>query len=164
MYDIIIILLIALFAILGFKKGFVKSIYSIVSLAISYVIINLIKDTFIQKLAASDFGKYIADLVANNYDGLLKEQISYACVYIISLIVLYIAVSFVVKIAFKVIDSLSKLPFINSANKVLGFITGLIIGIIWVIIITNVCYYIPQFTSFIKESNIVDMFGLLIKL
>jgi len=162
--DICIITALLFFAIRGYKKGFVKSVYSIVSLAASFVIMALFGSSIIGTIASSSFGMSIGNFLAENVsDSVIIERCSSAIIYFVSSVVMYISVKFLMKFVLNILNKIASLPFISSINKFLGLAVGMVFGIIWIIVAVNVLNAIPKTESFILSSQLVKIFELLPK-
>jgi len=159
--DIGIIILLIVFAYNGYHKGFVKSIYSILSLVATLLILFVFDDLFIEAIATSPLGVAIGDFfVESAEDSFLAQQCSSAVVYIASSIILYVAIRFVLKFLLSVLNAVASLPLIRFFNKTLGVVIGFIIGSIWVVVIVNVLFVFPQTKNFVLESLIASYFGI----
>lgn len=162
--DICIILALLFFALRGYKKGFVKSVYSIVSLAASFVIMALFGSSIIGKIASSSLGISIGEFLAENIsDNVIIEKCSSAIIYFVSSVIMYIAVKFFMKFALNILNKIASIPFISSINKFLGLAVGLMFGIVWIVVGVNVLNSIPKTETFVLSSQIVSFFGLLSK-
>ena len=162
--DICIITALLFFAIRGYKKGFVKSVYSIVSLAASFVIMALFGSSIIGTIASSSFGMSIGNFLAENVsDSVIIERCSSAIIYFVLSVVMYISVKFLMKFVLNILNKIASLPFISSINKFLGLAVGMVFGIIWIIVAVNVLNAIPKTESFILSSQLVKIFELLPK-
>ena len=162
--DICIAAAIIIFAFRGYKKGFVKSVYSIVSLVASFIIMALFGGSIIGIIASSPIGVSIGEFLAENIsDNAIIERCSSAIVYFASSVVMYIAVKFLMKFILGILNKLASLPLISSLNKLLGLVVGVVFGIIWIIIAVNVLSIIPKTEELVISSQIVEMFGLILK-
>lgn len=99
--DIILVAIVAINVISGWRKGFavtlLKSFSFVAAAVISYFICGLIGDTMIEKVI----------------------------VFVIALL----AVVFIIQIITPVINKIFKLPVLHFTNKVLGIVLGLVIGL-----------------------------------
>ena len=162
--DICIVIALVFFALKGYKKGFVKSVYSIVALAASFVIMALFGKSIIGIIASSPIGVSIGEFLAENIsDNVIIERCSSAIVYFVSSVAMYIAVKFLMKFVLNILNKIASLPFIRSVNKLLGLAVGLVFGIVWIVIAVNVLNVIPKTEEFIISSQLVKIFGLILK-
>lgn len=161
--DICILTVLALFIFNGYRKGFVKSIYSLLSLFITYFLVSVLQDSFIKIISESSVSMYIADFIAGKTG---NSEISALCseklIYLLSSVVLYILIRMVLKFGLTIIDSIASLPLIKSLNKFLGFIMGAVTGIIWIVIIINVLSVFPQTKDYVINSEIANIFKLIL--
>jgi uncharacterized membrane protein required for colicin V production len=161
--DLCIILCLILFSAIGYRRGFVKSVYSIASLIATFAVLALFGDVFIDAVAKSPVGISIGNYLSENInDSFIVERCSSAVVYLISSIITYVAVKFLMKFLLKVIDKLAKLPFINSVNKFLGLFIGFIFGSVWVVVIVNVLAAVPKTEELVISSQIAQIFNLIL--
>jgi len=160
--DIAIILALIYFMSNGYRKGFVKSIYSVISLAATIFLLFVLKDTFIEAISSSDIGKTIGEFISQTTDNaLLVKKCSEAAIYFVSCIVLYIAIKIALKFLLKILNALSSLPIISFINKFLGLIIGTVFGAIWIVIIINILYIFPQTSQYVVDSFIANYFGII---
>jgi len=159
--DVLIFLFFAIFIAMGYKKGFVRSVYSTMSVLISVLVLYCCKEVFTQYVVSSSFGDIIYDFFARNYSEEIAKNCSYAVTYILSIIVLYVIIRFVIKTLFGVMDFMMKLPMLNIANKILGLALGAISGAIWIIVVINVLYCFPQTKDFVETSVVAEKLNML---
>ena len=161
MFDVIIILVVALFFLSGLKKGFIKTAYSMLSLIISGAAVYLLFDSFVPIVAKSPIGQTIGSFFASGYGGELSLRCSEAVIWLVSVIILYFLVKIALRLLVNVADLIARLPLISSLNKLLGGVAGVAIGALWVVVITNVGHCFPQLAPLIDASHLVKMFGIL---
>lgn len=161
-FDLIIVVLMVLFAAMGWKKGFIRSVYSILSLALSMLLVYMLRDIFVEAIAASPIGDAISEFLTKQTDAELARQCSSAVISVISVFILYYLVRFLLRTTIGLLDFVAKLPLINSLNCLLGLAFGAAGGALWVIMLTNVGYFVPQLQQMISESYIVAALGLLV--
>ena len=160
--DICIIVFLILFAYSGYNKGFVKSVYSVLSLVATLLILFVFDDFFIAEIAKSPLGVAIGDFFVESADNsFLAQQCSSAVVYIASSIILYISIKFVLRFVLKILDVVASFPLIRLFNKTFGLVIGFVIGCIWVIVIVNVLYVFPQTTNYVDGSLILAYFNII---
>ena len=153
--DLCIIICLILFSAIGYRRGFVKSVYSIASLVATLAVLALFGDVFIDAVAKSPVGISIGNYLSENVsDSFIIERCSSA--------VVYVAVKFLMKFLLKIINKLAKLPFINSVNKFLGLFIGFIFGSVWVVVIVNVLAAVPKTEELVISSQIVNIFNLIL--
>lgn len=161
--DVCILIVLALFIFNGYRRGFIKSVYSLLSLFITYVLVSLLEESFIEIVSQSPASMYIGEFVAGKTGNIeIAALCSEKIIYLLSSVVLYILIRIGLKFGLTIINSIASLPLIKSLNKVLGFVLGAIIGIIWIVIILNVLSVFPQTENYIIDSKIVDFFKLIL--
>jgi len=154
MIDILILITILMFGIVGFKKGFIKEACSIVGIIIVLIL------SFIFKNTIGDFlCKYIPFIsLSNNYKNLVSLNILlYETIgFLIIFSFLYLIYSIILKIC-GIVDKLVKATIILIIpSKLLGLLVGLIKGYIFcfiLLIILNIALY----NNKLFESNLKDI-------
>ena len=183
-FDIIVILIIALFAFIGYKQGLIKSLIKIVSFFIavivaftlykpvSKIIINNttiddnIKNSMVQTLNLSEKEedkekKGIIEEIKTKVVGSVENGVEEVAgiltikiIEIITLILLFIVIRIILLIITLVTDLISKIPGIKQLNKTGGIIFGVIKGVIIVYIILAVVYLTTPMISSETIENI----------
>lgn len=109
------LLLIAICAIRGYKKGFVNTLGEMIATVFSVV--------FVYVLYAWAFDEWFLNL--------LKDHMV-VVVRLLLCIVLYIALYFVLKTIIFSLRIFTKLPIVHGLNKLLGFVIGIVYGVVFV--------------------------------
>ncbi len=157
--DICIAAILILFIMNGYSKGFIKSVYSILSLIITLVLVSVFRDSFIKVISESPSAMSIAGFFSGTgADEKIVSICSEGITSLLSTVVLYFLIRIVLKFALTIINSIASLPLINSLNKILGIAIGAVIGVLWVVVIVNVCNVLPQTADYINSSNIAQFF------
>ncbi len=160
--DIAIVIFLVLFMLNGYRKGFVKSVYSLVSLLATIVVLFVFGDAIISQIATSPIGISIGEFFAENTgDIALIKSCSGAFAYLVSNIITYVVIKIALKFILHILEKLASLPFINMVNKFLGIIVGLASGIMWAVIILNVLCIFPKTEIFVMSSQILKYFDLI---
>ncbi|MBQ3023102.1 MAG: CvpA family protein [Clostridia bacterium] len=162
MADIVLILILALFAYRGGKKGFVKTLLGIVSTLISLIFSMILYNPISKFLYMSSFGNGVKDYV---YEFLVKntestsqllendvavESASMLVMNVISFIIVIILAKIFTIILANILNITAKFPIIKQANKLLGMIAGFFSGLL---ICYIACGVLKTFSAdFIKES------------
>ncbi len=110
LFDIITILIFVLFAWIGYKRGFIKTLTLTVSTVLSILVSNFI----ITLLRISQSGN----------------------TPLIILIVTFVVIYAVLSLLMKIVNLAAKLPIISTINKILGLACGLIFGFLAVAILS----------------------------
>lgn len=157
--DIVIIVIVAVSVLLGYKKGFVKSIYSILSLLVTYLILFYFKASLITAIAESQIGQMIGKIfVSGAGDTALAKQVSSAVIYLASGIILYFVIKLILGAVLSILNTITSLPIINTLNKFLGLCIGIVIGLIWVVIVLNVLSALPETAESVALSQFARYF------
>ena len=140
--DILIILLIILFGVYGYKTGFVKTVVDTVGLILVFVFAYLFKDPIAEWMSYNlpFFGFW------GSFKGItiLNVIIYQLIAFIIVFAVLMVAFALLVKLT-SLIEKILKWTFIlKLPSKVLGFIVGLVEGIFVASIIPFLSYISPR--------------------
>lgn len=110
LFDIITILIFVIFAWIGYKRGFIKTLTLTVSTVLSILVSNFI----ITLLHISQSGN----------------------TPLIILIVTFVVIYAVLSLLMKIVNLAAKLPIISTINKILGLACGLIFGFLAVAILS----------------------------
>ena len=197
MVDLIIIAIIGVFVYLGYRKGLVKTVFSVVSIFLSAFIATKVYPILSSVMTNStDIENKISLVVYNNLSKLkinsleeipqfsnmpeniksvistdvmgatgqklilqLSDYIVNILLNLICVVVAYIVVSIIVSIIGNILESIARLPGLNSINKLGGIIAGLAKGIIVVYLVLFVIGMLPintfkGITEQVKESYI----------
>lgn len=143
--DVVIIAFIAVFAIIGIFKGFVKQIISILAIV---------------------FGTWCAfkftGLLAEKVNGCLNLDISPNTLNLILFIAILIIVMILAHFIGKGIESLIKLSLLGWLNRLLGFLFGALKAIIILSIAVYFINYINAQLEFIPDNFLKDSKGYLL--
>lgn len=131
--DVIVLAVIAISVIVNVKRGFVKSLLNFVGFFVALICAYLAIPVLMPTLEAP-----IAEAL-KTYDGssgslsdLLSMNITPEIIAkVLSFMILFMLINIAVKIAAWLIDKFFKLPVLKQANKLLGFILGLIVGLFY---------------------------------
>lgn len=110
LFDIITILIFVLFAWIGYKRGFIKTLTLTVSTVLSILVSN-----------------FIITLLHISQNGNTP---------LIILIVTFVVIYAVLSLLMKIVNLAAKLPIISTINKILGLACGLIFGFLAVAILS----------------------------
>ncbi len=86
----------------------------------------------------------------------VAAPIASSVAYAISFLILFIGISFLFRIIIKLVDLVSKLPFLNFSNKFLGLFVGLLWGIVLAIVIS---YTVVLIEPFLKGTQLFQKFS-----
>ena len=163
--DIILIAIIVIFAVVGTKKGFIKSVSGLVSHVLSFILALVFYKRFTVYVKRLPFlANMITDVDMPNFEGAdgFMEKIKMIVNYIISsddvsvaskavvnnliadviatviaFAVLLLGFILLFRLAFLLLDLMAKVPVIKQANGVLGLVSGLFLGLFWAWIAAN---------------------------
>lgn len=181
--DIILICILALTIFLGYKKGFVKVVFKVLAFLIALIltiilyrpITNIvINNTELDEKIANviiekgtvevddsaenkTLDKYVENTkknIQNDVVNTTAKSVSENLVGIIVMIALFIALRIALMILAIFANSLAELPIVKQFNKVGGIVYGLAEGIIIIVAILAIIYFISSMT---KDSSIVSV-------
>lgn len=154
--DLILIAIVLLSALLGYKKGLVKlaaklfaGIIAIIITVIAYkpVANIVIKNTPIEEKIASTIVENTGNLVNKNeiangiVENIAKEKandIARSILYVLTAIVLFVIVKIIFSIIISLIDSVANLPLLKQFNEAGGMAYGIVRGLL----IVGICILI----------------------
>ncbi len=165
--DIILIAVVAVFAIIGAKKGFVRSISGFVIYLASFFvtlafysraaglvkkipfIANMITETEMPEFSAGKLGfmekiktviNYIisSDDVSATTDAVIKNLAADIIATILAFILVFIAAILILKLVFLMISSFTELPVLKQADSIFGLVFGICCGFFWAWIAASV--------------------------
>ena len=164
---LIIAIILVVFALIGAKQGFVKMLFSLIKM-IAILFLGIL------------FTGTIADLLMEHthvYESVLKHVAGSEAVagFVVKGIAFVIAIIIIANVFFiiqKIIEALASLPVIKTVNHVMGFLFGIIEGLLvsWIILylikvfgnlgdgkLISMIDSSP-FLSFLSENNLVQTF------
>ena len=160
--DICIIAIFAIFVYNGYKNGFIKSVYSILSLVATIIVVSIFKESFVKSIAESDIGVSIGKLLTgSSADPKIVALCSEGVIYLASVAIFYVVLKFILRFTLTIIDSIASLPIIKSLNKILGLVIGGVIGGIWIGVVIGVLYNVPKTSVWLEDSVIVEYFKII---
>ncbi len=149
--DVICILIILLFTVLGFKRGVIKSLVQLVGtcavLVLAWVFKDVVANFLMGFMPFFDFGGIFTGITAMNI--LIYELIAFIVIYI----VLYCILSIIINIS-GIIEKILKLTVILAIpSKILGAILGLIEGVVMAFLVIFIMFHLPQTESVVADSK-----------
>lgn len=149
--DIICIVIIVLFGIIGLRKGVIKSLVQLIGTCAVIVLAFVFKDVlanFLMKyLPFYNFGGVFEGITSINV--LIYELISFIVIYII----LYCILSIVINLA-GIVEKLIDITVILAIpSKILGGIVGLIEGVIMAFLVAFILFHIPTTEPMVADSK-----------
>lgn len=150
--DIVLIIIILFFGVLGFKRGVVKSLVQLVGTICITVIAYLLKDYLAKFLMGFmpffNFTGIYAGITAMNV--LIYEMLSFVVIFVIldcGLNILLSLSGFVEKILkFTIVLAIP--------SKIMGALLGLIEGLIFAFVLSFVALHLPQTEKYVMDSKL----------
>lgn len=137
--DLFVLAVIALFILLGAKRGFVKGVLSVAATIISFVL----------SYALSSF---LTDAFAPNNNDVVGTFLTYHGLKITLFIVLFFVLKIVLTLLSHILNLITRIPVINGANLLLGGVMGLINGVLTV----SAIFFLAYLAVMVKDG----LFGL----
>lgn len=160
MADLILICFIALFAFMGMKRGFIRTIVglasTLISLSLTLLAYPVVSD-FLHKLGVGEsITEIIFDVISKNEQtnlglGIMEktaEASSVVVVNVISFIAVIILAKFVLTLLIKSLNIITKLPVIKQANALLGMVVGFLSGIL-------ISYTLIGVLAALNDNNVI---------
>lgn len=181
--DITVIAFILLFFIISYIRGFVKSVWGIVSIAASIAALIFLKKPIAGFLAGTDFALKLENTIAVKIaeaagglnipavvmDGLadgaadgLARSVTMLAINVVSFVALFVMIRVGLFIAYSFLNGASKLPVLSFANRLAGGITGAAAALVTVYIVLALISLFARADSplfgMINGSSIVKYF------
>ncbi len=190
--DIIAILIVAFLIVWGIKKGFVKAIFSLGSLLISLILSLILYPPVTGFLAESALGDFVrlnvykvlgADGAAAGDTSVLnlpeifgtairqaetaaKETLANVvadlALTLLGIIIVFILVKILLWLVLKLLDVVTKLPIIRTANKLLGGAVGAVYGVLVIYLLLALLTFVTTLNAtnlpmqIVQESSVVS--------
>lgn len=163
--DVILIAIIVIFAVVGTKRGFIKSVSGFVSHLLSFILTLVFYKRFAVTVKRLPFiAKLITDVEMPNFEGadgfmekmkmivnhiiasddvsatskaVANNLIADVIATVISFAVLLVAFVLLFKLVFWLLDLVAQAPVIKQANGILGLVFGVFSGLFWAWIAAN---------------------------
>ncbi|MBQ3469116.1 MAG: CvpA family protein [Bacilli bacterium] len=149
-FDIVIIILLVLGGIIGFKRGVIKEVIGLVCFILAFIIAYLLKD-------------FVAGIIINNISGLnsVTSIIAYKLVTFLVLFILVLILSRIILKLGNIVDKLVKATVIlEIPSKILGFIVGVIkyylVIFVALLVVSVFSIYNEQFNESHLAPKILD--------
>ncbi len=150
--SVAVILVILLCGVLGFKKGVIKTgvqlIGTICVLIIAYALKDSVANLLMKYLPFFNFGGIFEGITAINI--LMYEMISFIVIFIL----LYCILNILLTLSGAVEKLLKFTIILAIPSKILGFILGLMEGIIFTYMILFVFLHLPQTENMVMDSKV----------
>lgn len=170
--DVICAVILIVFISNGRKKGGVKSVIELLSFAVTVVLVMLFKDTVTKFVLNLDVVSNWANSLTEYFKGpfpfltdmiMPPEQMASSLISVIinllSFVVTFIIVKFVLKVVLGIADVITSLPFISSANRLIGSVIGCAKGlvVIWIIMTVMLIFTATEFYN-LYSSALADSY------
>lgn len=136
--DVLAILLLAVIAFLGFKRGFVKTVLSSARLLLAILITYLL-------------GSHITAWVRNTFmepsEGDLEEIASDALAVVVGYVLTFLLSFVILFVITWVLGKLLSLPVLKQCDKLLGFVLGLISGFVAACLFSTIIWVLLKATG-----------------
>ncbi len=150
--DVVIILFLLIGALLGFKKGAIRSLVGLVGtiavVVVAYYLKNPVADLLYSFVPFFEFSGNLEGLVTLNI--LLYEAIAYILVFVI----LYSILSLILKLTGVIEKILTFTIILGIPSKIIGAILGFLEAVVFCFIILFVLLQINGTSTWVKESTI----------
>lgn len=156
--DIIVVVLIAFSAYIGYKKGFVKTVSKLCCLVISIIVAKILHPIINVYVMESSLGDFINEKITMQTDSMFNglpsflqtagdytaNSIANSVVNIVTILLIIVITYLIAKIIVNALNIIAKFPVISLFNRLLGLSAGFFVGvfivylILSILIITNV--------------------------
>ncbi len=147
MADIILIIVLIIFAATGANRGLIKTLVGMTSTALSLVLSMILYSPISKALYESSFGdsvkEYVGELLMERAEGAAKLLVtdvtisaaSTLAMNVIAFLIVIFVAKFGITFVSKILNVAAKFPVIKQANKLLGMVVGFVSGLL-------VCYIV----------------------
>ena len=149
--EIVIIIIILLGALIGFKKGAIKEIFELVGtisiIIIAYLLKGYLASLLIKLLPFFNFKGYVG-LYSINF--LIYDVISFIIIFVL----LYCILNILINLA-GFIDKLINLSVIFALpSKIIGLVLGMVNALVFVFLLCYIAMQIPHTQKYVMESKV----------
>lgn len=149
--DIISIIIILLFGVIGLRKGVIKSLVQLIGtcavIVLAFVFKDVLANFLMEHLPFYNFGGIFEGITSINV--LIYELISFVVIYIL----LYCVLSIIINLA-GIVEKLLEITVILAIpSKIMGGIVGLIEGVIMAFMLTFILFHIPATEPMVADSK-----------
>lgn len=175
MADIILVAVIAVFALRGAKRGFARSVVGILSTVLSIAVGALLYRSVSGIIYSSQIGEtvrkgiesFLTENTSGMVSGLINTQggldvLTMISVNAISFVVVIVLSKIIVSLIASAVNIASRLPLIKQANSLLGMAVGILSGCVFCYIAAGVLSAMganfPNLIKMIEDSVIAILF------
>lgn len=159
MLDIILIILLLLGSYRGYKKGFLKQLFSFLMIVIGYILSFVLASRLfllLPNFLPIEDNKYVSGF----NETLSNLNIAPAYNKVILFFVLFFGIRIILKVIFNSVGIVTKLPIIKTVNKSLGAILGFLEFYIVIFVVIYFLYIIPldfEWKTYLYDSKIANL-------
>ena len=171
MADIIVVAIMVISLVIGYKRGFLKSVSKLFCWIIAIIVAKFLNPTVSQFVSKSFIGEFIKQKFSETSQSLLPENIPQfiagtgegiavgladVVIGIVSILIVVVATYIIANLLVGALNIVAKLPVISFANRILGGLSGLAIGIIVVYVLMTlvVVFNVDECQEMIDKSII----------
>jgi len=182
--DIVVVLILVLMGFLGYKKGLINMIFSVVSLLIAiiismiffnplsnFIVENTTIDDKINSVIVEKLETQSESEIEENYNSIIEdtkgkvktelsqqisEKITAISIQVISIIVVFIVTRLVLIFVKQIANAIASLPIIKQFNKLGGLIAGVLKAIIFIYIVFAIIFVVSTVGEFDQFNNLVN--------
>ena len=157
MADIVLILLIGLFALSGYRKGFAKTLISTLANIISLVFSITLTKPVSTLVFNSPVGNIISGIAKKTIESnagntqlsqssieMMAEGIAMTASSVISFVIIGVVVKIAVVLLAEAIGIVTRLPIIRQANAALGAVVGVLGGVVISYVLIGIIYALGE--------------------
>jgi uncharacterized membrane protein required for colicin V production len=149
--DVIILVVLLLFALRGYHSGFVKQLVNffgfIIALVLAYLFYDKLAPLLRDWIPFPKFDNVTLELFSRTFN---VEVMFYNA---LAFIIIFIAVKLILWILGMVLDAVASLPVISTINKISGLLLGLVQGFLIVLLLINFATVLP---SDVAQTHIAE--------
>ncbi|SHK04505.1 CvpA family protein [Tepidibacter formicigenes] len=159
--DIIILVIISLFGLKGFRIGFIRSLFNLLKYIISLLICKIYYKPIIDYILNNQkiyvfFKNFIEDIFIKTINtNILAETATKVLIEIVVILGIFIISNIVFGLIINCIDSVFKFTPLKIINKSMGFIFGSVKGLIFLLLLLTIFH--PFLVIFEEEKLIIDL-------
>ena len=171
MADIIVVAIVVISLIIGYKRGFVKSISKLICWVVAIFVAKLLNPIVSGFIKNSTMGEAITEKFSEGTQSLIPENmpqfiagtgegialgLADVVISIVSVLIVVIATYIIANILVKVFNLVAKLPVISFVNRLLGAFAGLATGVIivYLLLALVVVFNVSECQEMIDKSII----------
>ena len=174
--DVILIAVVVLGAIFGYKRGLVHTIYRFVSFALALIlasrlypiVADFLKDSFVYDSIRNRVGRSDDNMPAvlelfrvRAVEDYISGAVTNMAINIISLLIVFFLVLIVLYFAGKLLNIVNWIPVVRSFNRAGGFLVGVLLGagVVWLCVLVISVFFITRndaLSELVQGSTLVN--------